>query len=125
MLDGVVVERRDDQRELFLRLEPVQIGAGRADVDHQDVPASAAALFRPEWPGVLIAAGNFTADTAKDAVESGVADAIAFGRSFIANPDLPERIRNGIALNPYDRATFYGGDATGYTDYPSFNQEAA
>jgi len=43
---------------------------------------------------------------------------VAFRRSFIANPDLPERLRLGLPLNPYDRATFYGGDARGYTDYP-------
>ena len=42
---------------------------------------------------------------------------MAFGRHFIANPDLPERIRLGLPLSPYDRATFYGGDHRGYTDY--------
>ena len=44
---------------------------------------------------------------------------VAFGRAFIANPDLPERIRRGAALNAYDRSTFYGGDARGYVDYPA------
>jgi N-ethylmaleimide reductase len=43
---------------------------------------------------------------------------IAFGRHFIANPDLPKRIALGLPLNPYDRTTFYGFDARGYTDYP-------
>jgi N-ethylmaleimide reductase len=42
---------------------------------------------------------------------------VAFGRSFIADPDLPRRLREGLALNAYDRDTFYGGDAGGYTDY--------
>ena len=46
------------------------------------------------------------------------ADAIAFGRLFIANPDLPERMRLGVALNVPDRSTFYGGGEHGYTDYP-------
>jgi N-ethylmaleimide reductase len=45
-------------------------------------------------------------------------DAIAFGRHFISNPDLPARIRHGVPFTPYNRATFYGGEATGYTDYP-------
>jgi N-ethylmaleimide reductase len=51
-------------------------------------------------------------------VEAGIADAVAFGRLFIANPDLPERLARGVPLNPYDRATFYGGGEKGYTDYP-------
>jgi N-ethylmaleimide reductase len=54
-------------------------------------------------------------------VQNGTADAIAFGRLFISNPDLPARLKAGAALNAYDRSTFYGGDAKGYTDYPSMN----
>ncbi|WP_432653733.1 hypothetical protein [Sphingosinicella terrae] len=64
-----------------------------------------------------MSAGGFVPDTAA-AVASGQSDAVAFGRPFIANPDLPERIRRGAALNGHDRATFYGGGAEGYTDYP-------
>lgn len=67
---------------------------------------------------MLIAAGNYTPATAALAIEAGRADAIAFGRLFIANPDLPVRARTGAALNTYVRATFYGGGAEGYTDYP-------
>ncbi|QRG06655.1 alkene reductase [Xanthobacter dioxanivorans] len=98
-------------------IEPRASGAGRADVDHKGVPA-AAELFRPLWPGVLITAGNFRPETAEACVAAGHADAIAFGRYFISNPDLVERIRRGAPLTPYDRATFYGGGAKGYTDYP-------
>lgn len=98
-------------------VEPRSSGAGRADVDHKNVP-SAAALFRPIWPGVLMTAGGFDAASAEAFVASGTADIIAFGRPFIANPDLPERIRRGVPFTPYDRATFYGGDVEGYTDYP-------
>lgn len=101
-------------------IEPRSSGSARAEVDHQDVP-SAAALFRPIWPGVLITAGNFTPQTAEHAVNAGHADAIAFGRSFLANPDLPRRLQTGAPLNPYNRATFYGGDEKGYTDYPSLD----
>jgi N-ethylmaleimide reductase len=57
-------------------------------------------------------------------VGAGHADAVAFGRLFIANPDLPERFRRGAPLNRYDRSTFYRGDARGYTDYPSLPQAA-
>jgi len=74
--------------------------------------------LRPHWPGVLIAADGFTGSTARAAVAEGRANAVAFGRHFIANPDLPERLRRDAPLNPYDRTTFYGGGAKGYTDYP-------
>jgi N-ethylmaleimide reductase len=98
-------------------IEPRSSGAGRAEVNHQNVP-SAMALFRPMWRGVLISAGGFTGETAEAAIAAGHADAIAFGRIFISNPDLPRRLREGFPLTPYNRATFYGGEAAGYTDYP-------
>jgi N-ethylmaleimide reductase len=59
------------------------------------------------------------------AVESGQADAVVFGRLFIANPDLPQRLQQNLPLNPYDRATFYGGAEKGYTDYPFYREQAA
>jgi len=74
--------------------------------------------LRPFWRKPLIAAGGFTQASAQSAIAAGYADAVAFGRLFIANPDLPERFRQGVALNPHERATFYGGGAAGYTDYP-------
>jgi N-ethylmaleimide reductase len=98
-------------------IEPRSSGAGRAEVNHQNVP-SAMVLFRPIWNGVLIAAGGFTGETADAAIAAGRADAIAFGRIFISNPDLPRRLQHGYPLTPYNRATFYGGEETGYTDYP-------
>jgi N-ethylmaleimide reductase len=48
-------------------------------------------------------------------------DAVAFGRFFIANPDLPKRIKTNVPLNPYNRETFYGGNEKGYTDYPALS----
>src|SRR5260370_28977823 len=62
-------------------IEPRSSGAGRAEVNHQNVP-SAMVLFRPIWHGVLITAGGFTGETAEAAIASGHADAIAFGRIF-------------------------------------------
>lgn len=105
-------------------IEPRASGAGQAEVDHKDVP-SASELFRPIWPRVLIAAGNYTPASANAAVTANHADAIAFGRLFIANPDLSERVRRGTPLNSYNRATFYGGEAEGYTDYPRLCAVAA
>ena len=54
----------------------------------------------------------------------GHADAIAFGRIFISNPDLPRRLQHGFPLTPYNRKTFYGGDVAGYTDYPEHDEMA-
>jgi N-ethylmaleimide reductase len=102
-------------------IEPRSSGAGRAEVNHQNVP-SAMVLFRPIWRGVLMAAGGFSGETAEAAIAAGHADAIAFGRIFISNPDLPRRLREGLPLTPYNRATFYGGEEAGYTDYPVYGE---
>ena len=102
-------------------IEPRSSGAGRAEVNHQNVP-SAMVLFRPIWNGVLITAGGFIGESADAAISAGHADAIAFGRIFISNPDLPRRLQRGFALTPYNRATFYGGEAAGYTDYPAHDE---
>jgi len=83
-----------------------------------DAAGSFKALFR----GACISAGGYLPDTARAAVGEGKADAIAFGRPFISNPDLPERIRLGAELTPHDRSTFYGGGREGYTDYPTMHQ---
>jgi len=104
-------------------IEPRSSGAGRAEVNWQGVP-SAMVLYRPIWKGVLISAGGFTGETAEAAIAEGHADAIAFGRIFISNPDLPNRLRHGYPLTPYNRKTFYGGDVEGYTDYPAYDAMA-
>ncbi|MBT3787702.1 MAG: alkene reductase [Alphaproteobacteria bacterium] len=117
-----LIKELDKLNLAYLHLiEPRASGAGQREVDHQNVP-SAAELFRPMWRGVLIAAGNFKGDSANAMLAAGNADAIAFGRFFISNPDLPERLRQGSELNPYDRSTFYGGREVGYLDYPSLDE---
>ncbi len=68
--------------------------------------------------GTLIAASGYDAEEAARAIEEGPADLVAFGRSFLANPDLPRRAREGAGLNEPDPASFYGGEAEGYVDYP-------
>jgi N-ethylmaleimide reductase len=104
-------------------IEPRSSGAGRLEVNWQNVP-SAMELFRPIWKGKLIAAGGFTGETAEAAIAQGHADAIAFGRIFISNPDLPRRLQLGFPLTPYNRKTFYGGEEAGYTDYPEHDEMA-
>ncbi len=81
--------------------------------------------LRRFWPGTLILAGGFIGPSADAAIRAGQGDAVAFGRHFIANPDLPRRLQLGAALNPYNRATFAGGGAVGYTDYPTLQAAEA
>lgn len=92
-----------------------------------DTPATPefAALFarmRQQWLGVYVANGGFDGPNGEAAVSDGRADAIAYGRSFIANPDLPERLRMRSALNEMDPSTLYGGTEKGFTDYPFRDQ---
>ncbi|GAB3304669.1 alkene reductase [Epidermidibacterium keratini] len=84
--------------------------------------------LRAAWPGVFILnphptpeAFPATPETAAEAVESGVADAVALAAAWLANPDLDARIRQGGPYNKPDSATFYGGDHIGYTDYPALH----
>ncbi|WP_129135700.1 alkene reductase [Luteimonas sp. YGD11-2] len=78
--------------------------------------------LREAFQGVLVFCGGYTARTADALIASGIADAVAFGRPFIANPDLIERFRAGATLNEPDPSTFYGGAERGYTDYPTMEQ---
>lgn len=76
--------------------------------------------FRDNYEGVLILAGLYTQAEAEQDLESGLADLVAFGRPFISNPDLVERMQNGWPLTTPDVATFYGGTEVGYTDYENY-----
>ena len=74
---------------------------------------------RQHYRGVLVGNMGYSAEEAGNAIAEGKLDAVAFGVPFLANPDLPERFRIGAPLNAADPATFYNGDAKGYTDYPA------
>ncbi|MFW7268133.1 alkene reductase [Gluconacetobacter sp. Hr-1-5] len=78
--------------------------------------------LKKAFGGVYIANEAFTGASAEQAIEEGRADAVAFGKAFIANPDLPERLKAGAELTPPDLSTFYGGDARGYVDYPTLGE---
>jgi N-ethylmaleimide reductase len=95
----------------------VSLIEARSDAGMEIEAPQAVDQLHPFWPKTLILAGGFTGASADEAIRSGRADAIAFGRLFIANPDLPKRLKLGAPLNPYDRKTFYGGGAAGYVDY--------
>lgn len=117
-----VVSRLAERGIGYLHLIEPQVRAGLTDVPNLSAPASVAAIFRPSFPGPLIASGGFTAETAEQALAAGTADLIAFGRAFIANPDLPRRLALGADLNLGDRTTHYGGGERGYTDYPALGE---
>ncbi|MEM1166807.1 MAG: alkene reductase [Planctomycetota bacterium] len=75
--------------------------------------------FQDAGGGAYMANGGYQRDDAEARLEAGKADLVSFGETFLANPDLPERFRQGAPLNEGDRATYYGGDDRGYTDYPT------
>ncbi len=79
-------------------------------------------FFRPIFQGTLITAGGYTRDTGNAVLASGYADLVAYGRLFIANPDLPERFKLEAALNSYHRPTFYTQGEEGYIDYPTLSE---
>ena len=82
-------------------------------------PDSIGPAIRDAFGGVTIANEGFDQKSAGQALADGVADAVAFGKLFIANPDLPARFARGAPLNDWNAATFYSGTAEGYTDYPA------
>ncbi len=83
------------------------------------------AALRALFGGAWMVNNGYTREMAIDALASGYADLVAFGRPYIANPDLAERLRLDAALNEPDPATFYAGDARGYTDYPTLETASA
>jgi N-ethylmaleimide reductase len=85
----------------------------------EDEARNLAPAIRRLFPGPLILNEGYSKELAERAVSSNAADLIAFGAAFLANPDLPERLRRGAALNTPDRKTYYGGGAEGFVDYPT------
>jgi N-ethylmaleimide reductase len=89
------------------------------------VPIEIKTKLREAFKGPFIAAGGFDKDGAEQWLKEGRADLIAFGRPFLANPDLPARYRKGAALNAPDMGTFYTPGAKGYTDYPALSARSS
>ena len=79
------------------------------------------AHLRTLWKGLYVANGGYDGPRGEEVIRSRHADAVAYGRAFLANPDLPRRLQFGAALNEPDQATFYGGGAAGYTSYPALS----
>lgn len=118
----------DDPHETYIEaikvLEQVGIAyvsLAEADWDNApELPETFRNDVRSNFSGKVLYAGKYTVERGVRVVKAGWGDLIAFGRPFIANPDLPERIAQGWPLNAVDPATMYGGTDKGYTDYPSY-----
>lgn len=117
-----VAERLNDFGLAYLHLIEPRVKGGETIAEAQ-APVAAQELSKI-FRGPVIAVGGFNPETAEASVANGDASLIAFGRHFIANPDLPKRIELGLPLNPYDRSTFYGHTGRGYTDYPFYEATA-
>lgn len=113
---GHVIRALDERGLAYLHM--VEGEAGLAEVD-PDVPHADILSLRQLWHGAYLANDRYTGELAEEALASGYAQAVSFGKAFIANPDLPARLVQGAPLNTPDTSTFYGGGAKGYTDYPA------
>ena len=105
----------------FLEMREPQ---GESDFRPREVPPIAPAI-REVFKGALILNSDFTPESAEQTVQSGLADAIAFGRPFIGNPDLVTRIEKGLPLAAPDMATLYARGPEGYSDYPTAEEAVA
>ena len=104
-----------------LRLAFVEVVEGQTAGARDFAPFDYAAL-RARFNGAWMVNNGYQRQMALDAVASGAADLVSFGRPFIGNPDLVRRLRENAPLNALDTSTFYGGGAKGYTDYPTLDQ---
>jgi len=116
---------------LAARLEELKVPWIELREAHQ--PTSAGAVpttpvspaMRPLYSGAILLNSDYDGPSAHARMAEGIADGIAFGRPFISNPDLVDRIGAGAPLSPGDSATFYAGGAKGYIDYPTFDEAQA
>lgn len=119
---GHVAARLGESGVAYLHvIEPADKAVYRVD----GAAVSATKHLKSLFAGAVITAQGYDRETGDAAVARGDADLVAFGKLFIANPDLPLRFRLGAPLNEPDAATFYGGDERGYTDYPALQLENA
>jgi len=109
------------------RLNDYKIGYLHVVESAQDSPQNSESDFallrslRELWKGFYIVNGGYDQIRGEEAIRTGHADAVAYGRAFLANPDLPKRFQMGAMLNEPDKKTFYGGGSAGYVDYPTLS----
>jgi N-ethylmaleimide reductase len=97
-------------------VETAQNSKGSSEAD-----LAMSAHLRTLWRGLYVVNGGYDGPKGEQALRTGHADAVAYGRAFLANPDLPRRLQLGAVLNEPDPTTFYGGGAAGYTSYPALS----
>ena len=106
-----VIERLNEYKLLYLHLtEPYFPIPG----EHSHLLPKVAEHFRKFYKGTLLSCGNHTRESAMDYLDKGLADMIVFGKPFISNPDLVNKLRDGVPLQPWDESTFYEGGRQGY-----------
>lgn len=98
-----------------------------AEADWDDAPVVTEEFreeLRKNFNGAIVVAGNYSLNNAEQLIQRGLVDFVAFGRKFLANPDLPHRLKNNLPLNEIsDPSTLFGGDERGYTDYPTYQEQ--
>ncbi len=120
----------DDPQQTYLEAVKVLEQAGVAYVsiaeadweNAPEMPVTFRRAVREAFSGRIMYAGGYSADRATALLDAQLADLVAFGRTFIANPDLPARLANGWPLNGVDAGSLYGGTEKGFTDYPTYSQ---
>lgn len=117
---GYVARELNRLRPAYLHIiEPVD------GINVNGVQTSPTKYLRTIFEGKIITAAGYDKEKAERVIAANEADLVAFGKLFIANPDLPERFRTDAPLNPPDAKTFYGGDEHGYIDYPTLDKQQA
>ncbi|HET7493067.1 MAG TPA: alkene reductase [Bradyrhizobium sp.] len=114
-----IVDRLNALKLVYIHVVEGATGGAR------DIAPFDYASLRQRFDGAYIANNGYDFELAESVLSANQADLIAFGKPFIANPDLVERLKRGAPLNIPDKATFYGGGAKGYTDYPTLEAVAA
>lgn len=118
MADPEIVDTTLAAAEVLADQEIAYIHLAEADWDDAPVvPESFRVALRERFAGAIIVAGRYDLARATEVLEAGYADLVAFGRPFVANPDLPRRLQLGLPLAEFQTATLFGGSAEGYTDY--------
>jgi N-ethylmaleimide reductase len=119
---GYVAEKLGERNLAYLHvIEPTDKTSYMVDGENVSPTKHLKSLFK----GTVITAQGYTFKTGNAVIASGDADLVAFGKFFLANPDLPARFRLNAPLNEPDASTFYGGDERGYTDYPALELQAS
>ena len=120
---GQIAEQLNAYQLAYLHIVNPALAAVEKGIEPEPSAQRMLDLIRDNYRGTLILAGGFDRNTAERWLKQGRADLIAFGRKFLANPDLPKRFRQNAKLNADDPSTYYGGGTKGYTDYSTLGQE--